>query len=375
MSTIKIKTLTPVHIGSGETLIYGNDFVNGTDEDGYLALGIISPEKVLSIIGVDNLSKWVSSIERGNSTDEILKSFGKDVPISDYCSRILGLYADVKPSDTLRELLHDGLGHSYIPGSSIKGAIRTAIFSSIINNSNIDNMCGKVVDRNGYKMKVHASILERIIFGSDPNTDVFRFLKISDAIFDNDYNIALRMVNINERMKQSFWDKSKSQLIEALDAGEETNFNLKIDNTAYEFSKSRVHSLPECMSTLTKLFNTINKHTESLVNSEIEYWGERAEQDDSDRVLEYIEKMKSILSIIHRTSKTNGTECVLRVGYGSGWKFITGGWSEQLDNFESVIVPAARPNNGRYQEYSFPKSRRVSDEMEILGFVKLSIVK
>lgn len=374
MSTIKIRTLTPVHIGSGETLIYGNDFVRGTDDDGYDAMGIISPEKVLSIIGEDNLSKWVSSIERGNSTDEIIKSFGKDVTISDYCSRILGLYADVKPSDTLRELLHDGLGHSYIPGSSIKGAIRTAVFSSIINNSKIDNICDKVVDRNGYTTKVHASKLEHDIFGSDPNTDVFRFLKISDAIFNNDYNIALRMVNINERQHQSFWDTSKSQLIEALDAGEETNFHLKIDNTAYEFSKSKVNSIPDCMSTIVKLFDTINKHTESLVNSEIEYWSEKAELDDSDMVFEYINKMKSILSNIQHASNTKGNECVLRVGYGSGWKFITGGWSEQLDNFESVIVPKARPNNRHYQEYSFPKSRRVSDEMEILGFVKLSIV-
>lgn len=374
MSTIKIETLTPVHVGSGETLIYGNDFVCGTDDGGYSAIGIISPEKVLSIIGEDNLSKWVSSIERGNSTDEIIKSFGKDVSISDYCSRILSLYADVKPSDTLRELLHNGLGHSYIPGSSIKGAIRTAIFSSVINNSNIDEICGKVVERYGGRTKVHASKLERDIFGSDPNADVFRFLKISDAIFDNDYNIALRMVNINERQHQSFWDTSKSQLIEALDAGEETNFHLKIDNTAYEFSKSKVHSIPDCMSTIVKLFGTINKHTESLVKSEIEYWGEKAELDDSDRVLDYIKKMKSVLSNIRCASNTNGNECVLRIGYGSGWKFITGGWSEQLDNFESVIVPAARPNNLRYQEYSFPKSRRVSDETEILGFVKLSIV-
>ena len=59
--------------------------------------------------------------------------------------------------------------------------------------------------------------------------------------------------------------------------------------------------------------------------------------------------------------------------HGSGWRFITGAWCEGLDNFDEVIA-VSRPNNGRYQEYDFPKSRRIDEDSDILGFVKLSLI-
>ena len=66
-------------------------------------------------------------------------------------------------------------------------------------------------------------------------------------------------------------------------------------------------------------------------------------------------------------------ECVLRIGHGSGWRFITGAWTENLDYFYSVVVPVSRPKNFKYEQFDFPKTRRVDDECELLGFVKLSI--
>lgn len=68
----------------------------------------------------------------------------------------------------------------------------------------------------------------------------------------------------------------------------------------------------------------------------------------------------------------DGKECVLRIGHGSGWRFITGAWSEKLNSFNPVVISAARPNNFRYNEYNFPKTRRVDEECELLGFVKLT---
>ena len=63
---------------------------------------------------------------------------------------------------------------------------------------------------------------------------------------------------------------------------------------------------------------------------------------------------------------------MLRIGHGSGWRFITGAWSEQLKNFNE-IVNASRPNSYRYTQYDFPKSRRIDEDGDVLGFVKLSM--
>ena len=61
MNEIKIKTLTAVHVGSGETLQAGTDFVKGRiDEVDFLS--IVDPKKVLELIGDENVQQWVTAI-------------------------------------------------------------------------------------------------------------------------------------------------------------------------------------------------------------------------------------------------------------------------------------------------------------------------
>ena len=110
-----------------------------------------------------------------------------------------------------------------------------------------------------------------------------------------------------------------------------------------------------------------------FLEGEIEYWQERKNDDDTDKVSLYIEKIQGMLE--QTQSCEAEKECVLRIGHGSGWRFITGAWTEDLDNFASLIVPASRPANYKYTEYDFPKTRRVDDQCELLGFVKLTLLE
>ena len=47
--------------------------------------------------------------------------------------------------------------------------------------------------------------------------------------------------------------------------------------------------------------------------------------------------------------------------------------AEKVKNKNNVVVPASRPNTERYEEYDFPKTRRLDEESYILGFVKLTM--
>ena len=371
MSNIKIETLTAVHIGSGETLQYGNDFVYGkSSEDNTAVFGIIDARKVMQLIGEENIDKWVTAIERKEATDEIVKVYAPKAKIEDYSKRTILAWVAPRETDTLKEHIHNGLGVPYIPGSSIKGGIRTAILSSIAEASDNDILKSRIInDRNRNKMS--AKGVETHFFGKDPNSDIFRFLQVGDAYFGNEYEIAIRMVNINEREKQSFWDKSKSQLIEAICPGDKASFQLKLNINLYECAEKSVHPLPECMRSISNIFRTINKHTESLIKTEIEYWKERTADDESGQVDVYLEKLDEIRVIVEQCE--NGKSCILRIGHGSGWRFITGAWSENLDIFYPLIVPASRPRNDVHANYDFPKTRRVDDECELLGFVKLTV--
>lgn len=376
--TVKIETLTSVHIGSGEVLQIGSDFVKGKMGNNYV-LAVVSPEKVLDLIGEEHLQDWVVAIERKESTGNVVKRYAPNAKVEDFAKRIVKDWSDAHERDTLKEHIHNGQGKPYIPGSSIKGAIRTAILASLaenvidaetkIDDSIKDKKTGKLI-----KKKANAKNVEKELFGRDPNNDVFRFLQVGDAYFGDCYTGAFRMVNINERTSKGFWDVSKSQLIEALCPEYITRFEMKLNIEGYNKSKERCSTLgdlPMIMSSYENLFETINEHTISLLDLEIDYWRERSDMDDSDKVESYLEKVESIKKKVLKCCR--GKECVLRIGHGSGWNFITGGWARDLDNFESLVVPVSRPNNQNYREYDFPKTRRVDDDCELLGFVKLSL--
>ena len=368
MSQITIKTLTSVHIGSGETFQYGNDFVRGKDADGDSIIGIVEPKQVLALIGEKNLDAWVTAIDGGRSTDQIVKQYAPSAKLEQYSRRIILSWAnEIKPTDTLKEYIHDGLGRPYIPGSSIKGAIRTAVLASCCKER--DDLEQYARNKSG---KVTAKIIEQKFFGKDANSDVFRFLHVGDAFFGKNYEAAVRMVNINEREKAGFWDMTKSQLLEVLSPDDEAIFELRLKTELYERAKVATALLPECMHTLPELFQTINQYTKNLIKQEISYWMERQDKDDSGKVDDYLERMRQLLAEVEQCQPDK--ECVLRVGAGSGWRFITGAWTENWRTFETTVVPADRRNNQKYTQFHFPKTRRVDEECDVLGFVKLSIL-
>lgn len=369
MEKILIDTITPVHVGSGEILRYGTDFVRGRitiDEDIYDAIGIVDARKLLCLIGEENLGKWVSSIERGVSTSDLVKGFKPNAGIEDYCSRTLFLLDDgVRHNDTLREQLHDGFLHPYIPGSSIKGAIRTAVLATCVQAQPYLKTSWREAEDNA--------------FGRDPQEDIFRYVKVGDAFFGENKLEVHRMESLNIRDNNGFWDTTKTQLVETLCAGDYSSFSLGLD-TKQLMEKAR--QIP-CLHSVEALFKAINSHTIRLLEEEIKRWKEEAEKDKEgiDKVERYLESLASVLEEAKAwsiSSSTQETSCIMRVGYGSGWRFITGAWTEGSYGWDE-IVSKSRPNNGIYRDYVFPKTRRIGNEYydscDVLGFVKLTYKK
>lgn len=374
MSKIEIETLTPIHVGNGNFLQNNMDFfVYKVEEDSFI--GIIDPKKIYALVGQEHLDDWLYSIQRKENVKDFVRRYKKNADPENYSSRVITNFGEVKSSDTLKECIHNGCGVPYIPGSSIKGAIRTAILSALVKAN------GQIEVRRDKKGKFNSRQVESTFFGANPKSDVFRFLQVGDAYFEQGCEIAKRMINLNIRLEKNLVDDSKPQLVEAIRLGSVTTFQMKVDIDLYHCAKKRwpnrqtresldpLGSIPDEMRSLSALFGMINKHTKYLVNDEISYWEGKLEEYDGAE--DFIESLRKVLDSAEKCK--DGKECVLRIGYGSGWRFITGAWSESLDNF-SDIVAASRPNNNVYQGYDFPKSRRMDPDGDILGFVKLSIL-
>ena len=369
MSNVKIETLTPVHIGSGNFLYYNTDFVQvNINREPHIA--VISEEKIWKLLGEQHLEKWLAAIARRENVKEFLKRFAPEAKSKDYAKRRMAVFCEVKETDTLKEIIHNGLGLPYIPGSSIKGAIRTALLASLANTIPDKETKIQVRDRRGNTL-IEASAVEKELFGDDPNSDVFRFIQVGDAYFEKDTEIATRLINLNIRNNaDDLQDTSKSQLVEAIGTKAESALQLKISKSYYDFVKRRypqTGALP--VSSISDLFRLINDHTRQLTEDEIHYWNDMDKSGGDD----YVEEMKKIVEAIDQCEA--GKACVLRIGHASGWRFITGAWTEAMRNFKDVVIPAARPNNRNYAEYDFPKTRRLDEDSYFLGFVKLTLTE
>ena len=217
---MKLETLTSLHIGSGNMLQKDSDFVFGKDAEDFSVVGVIDPRKVLALVGEENIDAWTVAIENGRSTNDIVKQYAPNATIADYSLHTIDSYLSRTPQQ-IKEFIRDGLDRPYIPGSSIKGAIRTAVLASIAATMNDADL--RATRNNG---NITAKTFEAKVFGKDPNHDVFRYLLVGDA-FATGYRTAVyNMVNINERTERGFWDTSKQMATEVLLCGTEVDFSL-----------------------------------------------------------------------------------------------------------------------------------------------------
>lgn len=392
MSKIKLTTITPIHIGSGVLYQNDRDFVTFKDEYGP-GIAIVDLRKMGDLLqkhgGTNLINKWVAAIERRDSVKDFIKRFAPDAALEDYALRLLTLPYNINFSTdtTLKEYIHDGMGHAYVPGSSIKGAIRTAIFAQL-----------KAEDHHVNVRKCKE--LEGRFFGEIPNEDFMRFLRVGDAFFEDGckkyIEDCINMVHLNIREKCGLLDRSKQQAIEVVTEKESAFFRLHLiqenglrdmimryNNVAEKNGKATIHLFPDAVHDLQSLFSIINEHTKKLMRSELEIWEdeevERFFKDDDQDVADAYKK--AIRSILRKAEKCREKECVLRVGHASGWRFMTGAWAEnQFDDATwRQLQDASRPHNRNYEQYRFPKTRRVflkgDDGIGVLGFVKLKIVE
>ena len=220
---------------------------------------------------------------------------------------------------------------------------------------------------------ITAKTFEAKVFGKDPNHDVFRYLLVGDA-FATGYRTAVyNMVNINERTERGFWDTSKQMATEVLLCGTEVDFSLVLKQQ--ELRPVDMPAMPKALSSVNALLNVINNHTRTLLADEIDILeSKNVDSQSEEKVNSYIEQLKDLLNAANECQGKHSA--VMRIGHGSGWRFITGAWTERLsDNDFDAIVNKARPGNmKRYADYDFPKSRRLEeDECEPLGFVKITL--
>ena len=174
----KLKTITPVHIGSGEKLttldgFYANRNWHRVDLDQVLASGKIDPEQLAVTLSKRDFD-W-SSLDQ-----QLNLSSGQHCAYRIPCPEPVG-------RTEVREAVKNAFGRPYIPGSSIKGALRTALLGSLIlEDGETRQLAAEKLDQSLQRGRVRrewvGQPIEQALLGKDPNHDLMRAIQVSDTL-------------------------------------------------------------------------------------------------------------------------------------------------------------------------------------------------
>ena len=312
--TMEITFLTPVHIGTGEEL---NPF------------DFVIKDKTLYLI---DLERWLS--DNSDNTDisnafsnknfaDLRKFVADNIPLEKYARAKIPIESNKLIEDykaVLRGLrienqvlvmpLPRGMkyGKPYIPGSSIKGAIRTAVGSAFVKDAGVTPSDKK----------------DEKIFGNIKE-DRFKNIKISDAPVSESYIVFGKEVSINPEKVSP--PKGHFEVTDSVALGNDNAM------ARAKFLWVRDFELPaqgkRTKVDLNKLINMINNFYIPKYKEEMRKFYEKPH-------LSHVEK--GLSKITQRIDNLKSNEALIRVGHFSHIECVT---------FDEVRKPKTREQKGK----------------------------
>ncbi len=375
MAIATLTTLTPVHIGSGQTLKKGFDFIQEGNRIGFLNL-----DKMVNLIGKDSIPQLSAAIERGEPLGEFLrKDRGfKDFKLEDISHRVSDAVKISVTATELKEQYHTSMKGACIPGSSLKGSIKTALWESLVTESFLSTL--QRADF-GFIPKWKDATIEKKLFGQNANEKSTRFLKIGDCHFET-VPTQVHEVGIYNAYRDHWkFKQGNNFLAEVIPAQVTAQVEIKFDKTLLDrntdkypekWNNTDTHFITEDISGMCLLLNNYMKTLLQWEFDDLEKSGFDGEQEGQAM----LDALDSMYQQIETIEKSNSKQGILRIGGNSGWKFTTGGWITKPavpisdDDFHQLRRTIQK------RDYSgmelWPKTRKMTTNGIPLGFVKIA---
>ncbi|MBK9462551.1 MAG: type III-A CRISPR-associated RAMP protein Csm5 [Sphingobacteriales bacterium] len=277
--TIKLTVLTPLHIGAGteKRMAVGIDYFYMPDEK---KVYIIDTNKLFAALRQKGADLSIYSQMIAQKQTENLRNYLFDrlkIPIASISSKAYPI--NNTPENEINTFIRSGLNQPYIPGSSLKGAIRTAVFHHLYEIHEKDYRGNLIITKRDEQQTIFADKAEQHLIGSFDNS-IMRHIKVGDAACE-DNQLQLLFVNLFDLSleEESYWRDDICVTAETLKAKENTNFRLSIAQPFIEILKTKFRAtLPTYIDKvipkqepLTHLFRIINQYTIQHLEREIEF--------------------------------------------------------------------------------------------------------
>lgn len=340
---LKITLLTPLHIGNGREMRKDYDYT--TYED---CTWRINEDALLEDQKVED-PKAAAILARARPADLLRKhqDFYDGSPYFRYI--LVGTPKSAGEGAALREQIKDVFGRPYIPGSTIKGAFRTALASYLWNKNKLSPSISKLK----LGPKSAASNYEEYFFGEDPNHDLLRALQVSDSA---PLEISSLML-VNARVLTQHGKPGSPVELEALRRHTVAVCKLKLDSALFsQWAKDRQLILPNA-DCLINFISIIRDHSLEAAERE-KRWAESL--PDGNNVISFY---KSMLKF-----DLHDNAAFVQLGWGGGWEQKTLGVHLKKDEaFMRAILKSREEGGwdvgrGKKPKFikDFPVSRRIA---------------
>ncbi len=369
---LNLQPLTPVHVGSGQLWKKNLDFFYYPKEQ---TVYLLDQDKLFAALfavgGRNEIDRYCSYLAAGK-LDDLSTYLKSKVDIPELAFWNFGYDAAMGNVQEIRALVRTGFGTPYLPGSSIKGALRSLIFNylykQIIGSGNQNKRI--ITDLLG---DFDRSIMHYIM----PYDVEMTQTEISDIDLFNLYN---KGRDWESKLKPNFRILAETF---APTKDNTATFRLDLPNEwlnilEKEEKRLNVKILPSYLrqviktqDPITHLFGIINNYTHEHIQREIAFFEKYYQAKDTSSVVEKLYELKKL-------TQQSPNQCVLRMSYGSGFHGMTGDW--RFTNHIDTIYKPDQENKifnfaTRQREPARYKSRRIAYNGAMfapMGFVLLT---
>jgi CRISPR-associated protein Csm5 len=336
---VQLTLLSPLHIGTGRELQREYDYVTHGDKT-----WVINADSMLDAF-VKPDGTFDSRII-GRPASELLKVEDYRVDSPSFRYVLEGRPRALGEGAVLREQIKDVFDRPYIPGSSLKGALRTVLAWHAYQ----ERKAGLKVESLSNKSWA-AQPTERTLFGRDPNHDLLRAIRVADSVA-----LPANTLRICNAQVVTGSEKMGSPIeLEAVKTDTTFRTTLSIDEFLRLPMAEAELGFGDRWQWIDNLPAIARAWATQLLTQERKWYQER----HYDRVAGLYGQMLDLLA----NNKLGSRRFFLQIGWGGGWNVKTIGIPLKKDAaaFEQLLGHN-RLSPARFRRRAndpFPKSRRV----------------
>jgi len=333
--TIGIRAVTPLHFGSGDTYVRGFDFIG---------------KRFINVNGMMQhfkqkphfLQKMAIAIEE-KKFEEFIEQNRKEIPDKFF-----------KPMDvaeeprSVRVHIKNGFGQAYIPGSAIKGSIRTSIIKCLSGETDMKILIQKTLSNVRFKVKDADNKISGTLLTNHPKSDAKYNLMKAMHVSDSE-----QIMNSLKIKKIEIKNTSKGPLYaEVIPTKTQSSFTMNLDAFFLD-PENHKKLFGDVKYDFSKLIGDLNETTVKILSYHEKYSGKN--------------NLKAYNFLIEILQKLKGSEALIDLGYGIGWVGMTGnlvgGYYNTLDSRgKEQLKKTLRLNPSKHSTDYFPITRRFIKE-------------